>query len=769
MMATTSPYAAAYDAYWSAGWRGVLPLPERRKTFPPTGYTGYADKWPSYADCHTWASDGIHNIALRLPPDIIGIDVDAYGDKVGGTTLAHLVDKYGPLPPTWLSTSRDDGISGIRLYRIPAGTVLPTKLPGIEFVQFHHRYVVAWPSQHPDTGREYRWIDEHDPTGVDGVVPNPSLLPELPATWLSGLSVEAAQHTKTDLNDTQTAAILLALPPGEPCQHIRSGAGKAVEGGDRHDSYNEAVLAVVGAGRRGCPGAQGVLTRLRQTFIAEVTADRSRTKGEAEAEWSRSLAGAVAIIADEEQGHGCPDDVFAWLADTGALGDITPDTPPTSDTEPTDDDEAAFAYRMAVARKAAELRVVQDAKELNAAADAANNTPLEGIGLADFLAQPDDPVRYRVDDLWQRQGRTLLVAAAKAGKTTILMRNLLGCLTGGGKFLGRFNTQPVDGTVVYLNLEVGEATVRGWLRHAGIPQPEKVVVVNLRGRVGALNLTSTHGRRRFADFLASHNAEIVIADPLAPILAAHGLVEDSNSDVARFFAWWAEALDLAGVQDDLIAHHAGHAGQRSRGASRLLDEPDAIWTITKAQAKVEDDDVLKADDRRFITAYGRDVDLPESGLDFDATTGRLTILDDSPALLRRKSTQDAYEMKVLDVIRGMGGVNISTRDIIKSGGREQELKAALDRLVGAGVILRDDLGNGRPTLHSLISPTVATVSGDSMATVATGGVARPYKGDTHDGPGDGDGLTTPTQLLRSCSNCYRPTVTDPCSSCRNSA
>lgn len=768
MMDTASPYAAAYNDYWTAGWRGVLPLPERRKTFPPTGYTGYADKWPSYADCHTWASDGIHNIALRLPPDIIGVDVDAYGDKPGAATLADLVDKYGPLPPTWLSTSRDDGISGIRLYRIPPGTVLPTKLPGIEFVQFHHRYVVAWPSQHPDTGREYRWIDEHDPTATGGV-PNPSLLPELPAAWIDGLSVEAAQHTKTDLDDTQTAAIVLALPKGEPCQHIRAGAGKAVEGGDRHDSYNEAVLAVVGAGRRGCPGAQGVLARLRQTFIAEVTGDRTRTKGEAEAEWARSLAGAVAIVADEEQGHGCPDDVFAWLADTGALG------PDTTHTDDPDDDttEAERAYRLTVAKKAAELRILDDARDLNAAQAAAATTPLQGIGLIDFLNQPDDPVRYRVDDLWQRQGRALLVAAAKAGKTTILMRNLLGCLTGGGLFLGRFHTQPVDGTIVYLNLEVGEATVRGWLRTAGIPNPDKVVVVNLRGRVSALNLASAHGRRRFADFLASHNAEVVIADPLAPILAAHGLVEDSNSDVARFFAWWAEALDLAGVQDDLIAHHAGHAGQRSRGASRLLDEPDAIWTITKAKAKPEDDDSLMPDDRRFITAYGRDVDLPESGLDFDPATGKLTINETSPFILRRQADDERHEEAILQLLRGAGDKPLSVRDLTKAGAMEAKMKAALNRLVESGRVHRIELGPGRPILHTIaeaeLSTGVATVASDGLATVATGGVAHLYKSDTHDTRSDSVDIATPSDLLRPCSECHAPTVTSPCAKCRGAA
>lgn len=730
MMDTANPYAEAFGDYWTAGWRGILPLPERAKVHPPTGYTGYADKWPSYADCQTWADNGTHNLALRLPSDIVGIDVDAYDDKPGAATLADLVDKYGPLPPTWLSTSREDGISGIRLYRIPAGTVMPTKLPGIEFVQFHHRYVVAWPSIHPKTGGTYQWVDEQDPTNKG--VPNPSLLPALPETWLHGLATEAREHTKANLNDSQAAAIILGLPDGEPCTHVRAGAGKAADGGDRHDSYNEAVLAVVGAGRRGCPGAKPVLQRLRKQFIAEVVGDRSRTKGEAEAEWSRSLAGAVAIVADDEQGHGCPDDVFAWLADTGALGpDITTTDTHVDDTGD-DEDEAARAYRLTVARKAAELRILDDARDLNAAQVAASAPPLAGINLADFLAQPDDPVKYRIDGLLPANARGLIVAAAKAGKTTIVVRNLLGCLASGGKFLGRFDVEPVQGTVIYLNLEVGEATVRGWMRTAGIDDPDKVVVVNLRGKVSSLNLASVHGRKRFADFLAAHGAEVVIADPLAPLLAAHGLVEDSNSDVARFFAWWSEALAMGGVTDDLIAHHAGHAGQRSRGASRLLDEPDAIWTITKAKARVEDDDMLGADDRRFITAYGRDVDLPESGLEFDAATGKLTILDTSPLTLRKEAADAKAEHRVLETMREQGGSMLTQNDIIKSGGNEKALTAALKRLVAAGVVLQEK--SGQALIHSLITPTVAIAKpspGDRRQLLSP----APLGGDSHN---DGD-------------------------------
>jgi hypothetical protein len=763
MAPTTNPYADAFGDYWAAGWRGVLPLPERRKVHPPTGYTGYADNWPSYADCHTWADNGIHNIALRLPPDVVGIDVDAYDDKPGAATLAGLVDKYGPLPPTWLSTSRDDGISGIRLYRIPAGTVMPTKLPGIEFVQFHHRYVVAWPSIHPTTGGTYTWIDEQDPTNTG--VPNPSLLPALPEAWLHGLATEGKEHAKADLDDTQTAALILGLPDGEPCAHVRAGAGKAADGGDRHDSYNEAVLAVIGAGRRGCPGAKPVLQRLRKQFIAEVVGDGSRTKGEAEAEWSRSITGAAAIVADDDQGHGCPDDIFAWLADTGQLGDITTtDTDNVDDDTSDDDSEAALAYRMAVARKAAELRLLDDARDLHNAHTAAAAPPLTGINLADFLAQPDDPIKYRIDGLLPANARGLIVAAAKAGKTTLVVRNLLACLASGGKFLGRFDVQPVAGTVVYLNLEVGEATVRGWMRTAGIADPDKVIVVNLRGKVSSLNLSSTHGRKRFADFLAAHGAEIVIADPLAPLLAAHGLVEDSNSDVARFFAWWSEALAQGGVTDDLIAHHAGHAGQRSRGASRLLDEPDAIWTITKAKAKVEDDDMLTPDDRRFITAYGRDVDLPESGLDFDPATGKLTILDTSPVTLRRQAQEDVYNQRVIEIMREKGGELLSQNAITKTGGNESKLKEALKRLVEAGVVLQEKTSNGY--LHSLISQVSPLSPGDTLATVATSGVAALYIGDTHDSAGDGTQVATPTDLLKACVNCHAPTVTQPCQRCR---
>ena len=748
-MTAANPYAA-FQAYHDHGWRAILPLPYRRKKHPPEGYTGRDGQDPSYADCWTWADgqDGARNICLRMPDDVIGIDVDDYAGKGGGDTLLRLVEKYGPLPATWLSTSRDDGMSGIRFYRVPPGTELPGILgPGIEAIQRHHRYAVVWPSEHPEGGT-YCWVNEADPANTAGV-PEVDRLPELPATWVEGLSRQAPSGTKADLDDDAAAALLSGLPGGEPCTHMRLGAGLALQGGDRHDAYNEAVLSVVGSGRRGCPGAGVVLARLFAAFTSEVTADGSRSKGEATAEWLRSLRGAAQLVAGEPQGSTCPDDAIDWLSDIGALGD-------TTDGEVGDDEpevsESQKAYQDQVRRKAAELRILADARDALAAADAADAAPLAGVGLADFLAQPDEEVRYRVADLWPREGRVLLVAAAKAGKTTLVSRNLLADLAGGGDFLGRFRVQPVDGTIVYLNLEVGEQTLRAWMRKAGIPHPEKIVVVNLRGRSGALMLSSTAGRKRFSRFLSDHGAKLVIADPLAPILATHGLVEDSNADVARFFGWWSEALADAGVSDDMIAHHAGHAGQRSRGASRLLDEPDAIWTLTKATAhgSEDDDDMLVADDRRFLTCYGRDVDLPESGLDFDPATGRLSIVDGSGAQLRREAKEAGYESAVLSALAGHGGVNVTTRGIVKSGGKESQMVAALKRLVDDGRVVEQSLGRGRPTLYTLNespSESVAQTNGRQSGDRATGGVAPIYRA-TPATPGDGADRATPLQVCR---------------------
>lgn len=190
------PYRSAAKAYLVAGY-WPLPLPPRKKASPPEGYTGRNGNEVSAEDVHRWiAEHPSGNIALRLPPGIIGIDLDLYEDPTKDHPAAErqaawreLVGKVGPLPESPRSTSRDDGISGIRLYRVPAdwkGTgILPAApvceghplpdgrqaMPGDpvspgELIQYHHRYMVAPPSIHL-SGRLYRWYEGDLPAVSD--------------------------------------------------------------------------------------------------------------------------------------------------------------------------------------------------------------------------------------------------------------------------------------------------------------------------------------------------------------------------------------------------------------------------------------------------------------------------------------------------------------------------------------------------------------------------------------------------------------------------
>ncbi|MDQ3485449.1 MAG: AAA family ATPase [Actinomycetota bacterium] len=208
-----------------------IPLPAGRKTPPPDGVTGWRGRYTTPADLERQDWDWSGNLAIRLPPDVIGLDVDVYHG--GGGTLDALEARLGPLPKTiWSTSGRDDG-SGIGLFRVPVGTVFVSALPGIELIQASHRYVVCAPSLHPE-GRRYRWFDEAEDDEVE-FPPAPGDLPELPWAWLA------------ELRSEKMAGATAALP--ERCaefiaQHTEAQQPAAVKGlrqrldtysGSRHD------------------------------------------------------------------------------------------------------------------------------------------------------------------------------------------------------------------------------------------------------------------------------------------------------------------------------------------------------------------------------------------------------------------------------------------------------------------------------------------------------------------------------------------------------
>lgn len=299
------PYAQAAVDYRRNGWLDVLPLPAGQKSHPPSGFTGkrFADVSPDNEQIARWIlskADG--NIALRMPANVIGIDVDAYGDKPGSESLAAAERRFGPLPDTWRVTSRDDGVSGIRFYRAPENLAWPNQVgPGIETIHRGHRYAVVWPSLHPE-GRTYRWIGPGN-MDVIGCGPSPDQLPELPAAWVQGLTfgevaAPATERANADQNELQEALNSWSTP-GTPCGLVNRRIyeiDQALRGksGSRHDAVRDLTLALLRLGQTGHSGVNWALTHTEEEFIDTIGDDRGHNI--AELEWQRILLGGVQIV-----------------------------------------------------------------------------------------------------------------------------------------------------------------------------------------------------------------------------------------------------------------------------------------------------------------------------------------------------------------------------------------------------------------------------------------------------------------------------------------
>lgn len=292
----TLGYSDAMPAYYGKGWKCILPLPAGAKKSPPAGRTGYSGEIPSYPDLQTWAEDHPGgNLALRLPPTVIGIDVDHYDGKQGGLTLKHAEELWGELPPTVRTTSRDDGQSGIRLYRVPEGTHLRTtigfpelNLGDIEVVQFFHRYAIVWPSTHPNGG-QYRWLDADNETAE---IPAVDELPELPQAWIDGLKATTAALELSGQVDVE--AILAALPDEGPTsakviERTRQAiADLASAPESRHDTTMRHVLGLLRYGEQGESGVPDALAELGKAFVDAVAAARG-SAADARSEFVRMI------------------------------------------------------------------------------------------------------------------------------------------------------------------------------------------------------------------------------------------------------------------------------------------------------------------------------------------------------------------------------------------------------------------------------------------------------------------------------------------------
>jgi hypothetical protein len=298
-------------------------------------------------------------------------------------------------------------------------------------------------------------------------------------------------------------------------------------------------------------------------------------------------------------------------------------------------DEERYARRLAAVLESERAR--REARRLLAAEERAEVPTPEILTLRDRLARPRPIARFRIEGWQPRDSRVILTAQFKAGKTTAI-GGLLRSLVDGDDWLGRDRVDRVDGTVALVDTEMSPSHLDDWLAAQRIQHDNRVLVIPMRGQSSALDLVDPQTRGEWARRLRAADVQYLVLDCLRPVLDALGL--DEHGEAGRFLVAFDALLAEAGIPEACLVHHMGHNGERSRGDSRLRDWPDVEWRLVR-----QDDDPSSA---RYITAFGRDVDQPESQLTYDPQTRRLAIVGGS----RRDTKTEAALDAVLDVLAG---------------------------------------------------------------------------------------------------------------------
>ena len=175
----STPYASQALQYLEGGLGYPIPSAYPYEKFPPlTGWTGARGAIPDEVQVRHWCdtySDS--NVLIRMAPDVIGIDVDQYGDKHGLATLNAIEQTHGNLPWTYVSSARrlPSGIYWFRLRSYMDTSKMRDPGTHVEVIRFEHRYAVAPPSWHSGARARYEWNEGQAPQVAD--------LAWLPTEW----------------------------------------------------------------------------------------------------------------------------------------------------------------------------------------------------------------------------------------------------------------------------------------------------------------------------------------------------------------------------------------------------------------------------------------------------------------------------------------------------------------------------------------------------------------------------------------------------------
>jgi hypothetical protein len=739
-MSAPGPYGAAAVSYWEAGWRGVLPLPARKKKSPPKGFTGPGAD-PSRADLQTWiddASDRAGNIALRLPVDIVGVDVDAYDGKSGAKTLAATEARLGSLPATWRTTSRDDGVSGIRFYRAPAGKSWTDIGEHVEIIHHGWRYALVWPSLHPE-GRTYRWIS---PDGiVSTTLPNPDELPLLPPSWVAELCKgDATKHDRNTLPTSQAAQWLTSLTgaTAKPCKRmtevcINDTRDLTLGHGSAHDTACAAVARLVRLAAEGHPGITTSLEQVHAAFLGNVTSGRragtTRDAAEAQAEWLDLLVSAVNLVsasAPTMPSCDCDGQLTALI-----VGDRR-EQPPTPRVE----GNTALADTAPIEF-----------------ADASDRTTWWPRNLGPVVSgeqTEEPPTILRREDgqpLWYRGKVNGLIGESESGKTWIALEAVRQVITLGGRCL-------------YLDFEDAAPGIVSRLRALGVDDDTITSRLTYMDPAETLNLDA---KADLAETLQAVDYDLIVVDGFNAAMTLLGLDLMSNTDATKFSQMLLKPLSHTGAAVAYVDHVPKNGKDETSGgigaqAKRAMTTGCALRVrVTEPFGKgMTGELVITIDKDRAGHVRGASGGGKSAGvatLASDSDTGSVTVSIAAPdmtsAQQRNRGRQEMRWEAICDFISSSTGAVSTTAIVGQVPGNKQ---AVIDDLAGLerGGFIRD---TGTVTSHKWVVIKPFSVA-ESLTRTPVRTRTQPVRVR---GVQEGESTRTPVHDSRSVRGTGRPT------------
>jgi len=341
-------YGKAAPDYIDLGWDTPLPLPMMHKYPPPEHSTGnYPDVEETTLEAWMFERED-WNIGLRMPTfakdadkyEVVGIDVDHYGDKNGWDTIAALSDRLGPLPDTFKSSARGaNSPSGIYFFVVPAGRKWSGQVgANVELIQRTHRYAVVWPSAVKDKKtkavRRYSWYRvEDDEAVVVRKPPSVKELPELPRAWQDHLAKGFAEERRITDPDPELGTMKAVREwmkknlPGYDKQpssemaaasHLETLAAEAT--GGAHEmlvTRSHRVIMLAAEGHHGCLAAlESIQTAFYDEVLGKHSGDARRSLDEARREFNRAIAQEIEKLkADVDGGYIVISKVGGFTAD----------------------------------------------------------------------------------------------------------------------------------------------------------------------------------------------------------------------------------------------------------------------------------------------------------------------------------------------------------------------------------------------------------------------------------------------------------------------